>query len=146
VKNLHLFLIATALISIMAGFGCTLPTAEEKAQQEKILKAMPFDIIIGGNNARLNSEFCAKIPAPVKTNAEVLINVKSNDIIVVSITPSTPEGIVKAGKKPFILLVENDGKSALNKIRNGKKLKPGFYLMNINANNQIASVVFEIIK
>ena len=148
-KNLSLFTLAVLSLLFIAGCGGSAKkelTPEEKVQKAKLAAALPFEVTIAGDKALLNTEFCAKIANPVDAVAEISVEAKSNDIIVASIYESDAEGIAQAGKKPFIVLIGKDGKSALNKTSDGKKLKPGFYVMNINADNQIASVLFEIKK
>lgn len=150
-KMLHLLSFSVAMVLLLTIAGCgTLAkkelSPEEKAQQEKLAAVLPFDVSIDGNKAQLNSEFCAKIANAVSTTAEVLVNSKTEDAIVASIFPSDADGIAKAGIQPIILLLGNDGKNTLDKTRNGKKLEPGFYVININADNKIASIVFEIKK
>lgn len=147
--NLLSFSVATALLLTVAGCGTLAkkePTPEEKAQQEKLTAVLPFEVSIDENKAQLNSEFCAKVVNPVAATAEVLVNTETNDPIVASIFPSNADGIAKAGIQPIILLIGSDGKNSLDKSRKGQKLEPGFYVININADNKIASVVFEVKK
>jgi hypothetical protein len=151
-NRINLFFTVSIMITMLTlSSGCSSIakkelSSEEKAKQVKIAEVLPFEIIIDGNKAQLNSDFCAKVVPPISAVAEVMVNAKSDDIIVATIYHSDAEGIAKAGKQPFILLMGNDGKSSLDKIRNGKKLKPGFYVINVSVDKQIASVVFEIKK
>lgn len=147
-KILHLFIASVLSLLVLAGCGVLVKkelTPEEKAQQGKLAAVLPFEISIDNNQAQLNSEFCAKIANPVSSAAEVLVQSKSDDTIVASIYPSNADGIALAGKQPCILLLGDDGKSSLDKIREGK-LKPGFYVINISVGDKIASVVFEVKK
>ena len=148
-KNLHFMTFAVLAMLVLSGCG-TLEkkelSPEAKAQQAKLSAVLPFEICIAGDKAQLNNEFCAKIVNPVDAVSEVVIGAKSNDVIVASIYESDAEGIAKKVKNPSILLIDNGGKGSLDKTQNGEKLKPGFYVMQVNADNKIASVVFEIKK
>lgn len=150
-NKISLFLMAAIMITmltLLSGCGTIAKkelTAEEKAEQVKIAAALPFGVSIGGKKAQLNSEFCAKIAEPVKNTAEILVDAKTDDIVVITILPSTPEGIAKPRKKQAVIAITEDKKSSLDKADTGK-LKPGFYVMNVNVNNVITSVVFEIKK
>lgn len=116
---------------------------EEKKQQATIAATLPFGIAIDGKAAVLNNEFCAKIAEPVTDSAEIQVNIQSNDPIVANITPATKQGLDKAGSKPMIIVIDGQT-SALDKTFSGKKLKPGKYVMRVNADNKIASILFEV--
>ena len=146
----QLFMMAVTIVIVVAFSGCEILTkkgvsAKEKSEQAKKVAALHFGVSIGGQKAQLNNEFCAKIKNPVNNNAEIFVDADTKDIIVITIQPATPEGIATSGKKPSMIIITKGKKSSLDKIDTGK-LKPGFYVMNVNVNNIITSVVFEIKK
>ena len=146
-KNLYLILIValmTGTVSCKSLFQKEL-TPEQQARQQALAATLPFELVIGGQQAQKNNEFCAKLSEPVSNNAEIKIDVESKNMIIATITPGTPEGLVQPGKKPLVLIFDN-GTTTLDKTDTGQKLSPGIYIINVNADNKVASVIVEIEK
>ena len=148
-KNNFLMMCCAMVMVIVISSCTTVPTAkkltkEEIQLQEDIAATLPFEVIIGGQKAQQYTEFCAKLPSPVNNKADIVISELDDDLIVITVTPATKDGLPKAGKKPMILQSTNSNKLSFAKSFSGKKLSPGNYIMNINANNKIATVLFVI--
>jgi len=118
-------------------------TADTKKQQAALRATLPFDVEIAGQKPVLSNEFCAKIIKPVRKNAKVKINIKTKTKIVITLTPGNAEGLVKAGAKPYVLLVR-DSTTSLDKTFSGRKLRAGMYVMRVNADDKIASILLNI--
>lgn len=146
-KNIYL---ALAICLMIGTAGCKSffskeLTPAEKARQQALAETLPFDVQIGGQQATFFNEYCSKIPEKISNDAEIKVDVESKDPIVLTISPGTPEGLVQPGKKP-VLLTTKSCSTTLDKTDTGKKLAPGLYVIYINADNKIASVIFEIEK
>lgn len=147
-----LYLLITVTLAVLLAPGCKSLlskkelTPAEKAKQKTLAATLPFDVTIGGQAAQMNNEFCAKIAEPVDDNAEISVGINSKNTIVLTVTPGTKEGLVQHGKKPEVLTITNNQKTALDKTYSGKKIKPGLYILNANADNKVASIIFEIKK
>ena len=148
--NKDFLLMCCAMVSLIILSSCTtVPIAKELSKEEiklqkDIAATLPFEVIIGGQKAQQDNEFCAKLPLPINNKAEIVISELDDDLIVITITPATKDGLPKAGKKPVILQTVNSNKLNLDKSFSGKKLSSGNYVMNINANNKIATILFVI--
>lgn len=144
-KNFNLLIMVFMLAMVLV--GCRMfqkeLTAEEKEKQAEIAATLPLGVKIGGQQAVPDNEFCAKIAQPVSNAAEILVDTPANDAIVVTVTPATANGLVKAGTKPAIIIIDGIS-SSLNKTFSGQKLNPGIYIMRVNADNKISSILFEI--
>lgn len=147
-KNFLLMCCAMVFLIVLSSCTTMSPgkelTKEEIKLQEDIAATLPFEVIIGGQKAQQNTEFCAKLPLPVNNKAEIVISELDDDLIVITIIPATKDGLPKSGKKPVVLQTVDSNKLNLEKSFSGKKLSPGSYVMNINANNKIATVLFTI--
>lgn len=148
--NKNFLLMCCAMVSLIVLSSCTTISPakelskEEIKLQEDIAATLPFEVIIGGQKALQDTEFCAKLPLPVNNKADIVISELDDDLIVITIIPATKDGLPKAGKKPVVLQTVNSNKLKLDKSFSGKKLSPGGYIMNINANKKIATIFFVI--
>ena len=132
------------LLMISAGCATKELSPEEKALLQKINLQLPFQVAIDGNTARTDSVIAAVIEEPVTATSEIVCTIENNDIINISFMPSDKEGIVIPGKKPALILLRDGNKTTLNQTTDKKKLKPGYYLMDVTSGDKTSRIVIEV--
>jgi hypothetical protein len=144
-KKFSLLFIAVS-ISILLLNGCVTKelTHEEKEIIAKAQAQLPFPVKVDGNSAVTNSTIAALIEDSVSSDSEILCEVANDDIINITFFPCDNEGIVVPGKKPALIIIRESNKSSLDKTIDGKKLTPGFYLMDVSQGNRTSRIVIEV--
>jgi hypothetical protein len=141
-----LFLLSAVAVSILLLNGCVTKelTPEEKVIIAKSQAQLPFSVKVDGNSAVINSTIAALIEDSVSSDSEILCEIANDDIINITFFPCDNEGIVVPGKKPALIIIRDGNKSSLDKTIDGKKLTPGFYLMDVSAGNTTSRIVIEV--
>ena len=132
------------LLMIPSGCATKQLSPEEQAEQAEINSKLPFDVAIDGNVAKTNSTVAAVIEEPVTATSELVCSTDNNDIINITFMPSDKGGIVVAGKAPALIILRDGNKITLDQTTDKKKLKPGYYLMDVTSGDKTARVVIEI--
>ena len=144
-KKFSLLFIAVSISTLLLS-GCVTKelTSEEKEIIAKSQAQLPFSVKVDGNEAVANSTIAALIEDPVSADSEVLCEITNDDIINITFFPCDNEGIVVPGKKPALIIIREGNKSSLDKTMDGKKLTPGFYLMDVTAGKRTSRIVIEV--
>ena len=144
--NKSIFLIFAVSVFLLFFSGCVTKelTPEEKAAIVKINALLPFQVSVNGNEARTDTEVAAVIDDPVPATAEIVCNTENRDLITITFMPCNKEGIVVPGKKPALIILRDSNKTTLDNTTDGKKLKPGFYLMDVTAGDKTSRIVIKI--
>jgi hypothetical protein len=125
-KRLLLFFI------IWAAFVCGLSASD----------SLPFPVSLGGQAAKDGTPF-AKIENPVAVDAELVVDSKS-DMIIVNVNLVNAKNEPVPGSTPAVILLQGKTKTTIDKTMDGKKLSAGNYIMSVVSEGKTASVLFTI--
>jgi hypothetical protein len=125
-KRLLLFFI------IWAAFVCGLFASD----------SLPFPVSLGGQAAKDGTPF-AKIENPVAADAELVVDSKS-DMIIVNVNLVNAKNEPVPGSTPAVILLQGKTKTTIDKTMDGKKLSAGNYIMSVVSKGKTASILFTI--
>ena len=139
-------LFSAVSVSILLITGCVTKelTPQEKEVIAKTQAQLPFGVKVDGNSASAHSTIAAVIEEPVAADSELVCDIINDDIINITFFPCDNEGIVVPGKKPELVIIRDGNKKSLAETNGGKKLTPGFYLMDVTAGNLTSRIVIRI--
>lgn len=120
-----------AVLVFSAVVGCSKPLAPVKDIQ---ISGMPLDT---------KTMVLSKLNTPVAPDALVQVPGKQ-ETITVNVFPADPQGIVKSGIKPEIILVSGTDHFKLDQTMSKKELSKGMYLMNIVYGGKTERVLFSV--
>jgi hypothetical protein len=125
-KRLLLFFI------IWAAFVCGLFASD----------SLPFPVSLGGQAAKDGTPF-AKIENPVAADAELVVDSKS-DMIIVNVNLVNAKNEPVPGSTPAVILLQGKTKTTIDKTMDGKRLSAGNYIMSVVSKGKTASILFTI--
>ena len=106
---------------------------------------MPFPVMIGGQKTTRKNSICASIANPVSSNAEIVLEAKTDKMMIINVFPCDENGKVARGVKTEIILIKKGGnKTSLDKTVSKNKLSPGTYIMNATAADKTARIFFKV--
>jgi hypothetical protein len=131
---INLFLMKRLLLFfiIWAAFVCGLSASD----------SLPFPVSLGGQAAKDGTPF-AKIENPVAVDAELVVDSKS-DMIIVNVNLVNAKNEPVPGSTPAVILLQGKTKTTIDKTMDGKKLSAGNYIMSVVSEGKTASVLFTI--
>jgi hypothetical protein len=104
--------------------------------------SLPFPVSIGGQAAKDGTPF-AKIENPVAADAELMVESKS-DMIIVNVNRVNAKNEPEQGSTPAVILLQGKTKTNIDKTMDGKKLAAGKYIMSVVSEGKTASILFTI--
>jgi hypothetical protein len=125
-KRLLLFFI------IWAAFVCGLVASD----------SLPFPVSLGGQAAKDGTPF-AKIENPVAADAELVVDSKS-DMIIVNVNLVNAKNEPVPGSTPAVILLQGKTKTTIDKTMDGNRLSAGNYIMSVVSKGKTASILFTI--
>ena len=145
-------LVVAAVVLLTGITGCELLNQIKKAGKSdsgsassSSVNVLPFPVKLGGQAAAKRNDICAAIANPVANNAEIFVDVPTNDMIIINAFPSDANGKIPSGAKAAIILIKKgENKTTIDKTTDNKKLSSGTYLMNVVATGKTARVVFVV--
>lgn len=140
----------TDMIQPMKNFLTLVLTAVAFSSVASLVRAegetpLPFSVSIGGQAAQAKSgePNFARVEKPVAANAALEVGAKAS-MIIVNVTVADENGVPKEGATPAVIIIQGGNKTTLDKTMDGKKLAPGNYLLAAVADENTASVFFQI--
>jgi len=117
-----------------------------KSQSSAKTYSLPFGVKIGGKSAVAKNDICAEIPGTVANNAKIVVDAKTDDMIIINVFPCKEDGSVSSGTKcrSIILIKKGSNKTTLNKSTENVTLPAGTYIMNVVAQGTTARVIFKL--
>jgi hypothetical protein len=131
---INLFLMKRLLLFfiIWAAFVCGLFASD----------SLPFPVSLGGQAAKDGTPF-AKIENPVAADAELVVDSKS-DMIIVNVNLVNAKNEPVPGSTPAVILLQGKTKTTIDKTMDGKRLSAGNYIMSVVSKGKTASILFTI--
>lgn len=119
-----------------------LGTAQAQAGRSPIY---PFDVRVGGQLARVDSEYAvfARLPSPVRSTAEVAVDTFPGTLII-NAFPSNDSGDAVDTSQSAVVLAQDATRARLDQTMNGQRLSSGSYMLNIVAGGQTSRVLIEV--
>ncbi len=158
-KEMKSISLVLACVMLTAVTGCKLlDSIKTKSQNLKLSSGtpqsqssaksyeLPFGVKIGGKAAVAKNDICAAIPGSVTNNSEIVVDAKTDDMIIINVFPCREDGSVPSGTKcrSIILIKKGSNKTTLDKGTENVVLPKGTYIMNVVAQGNTARVVFTL--
>ena len=104
--------------------------------------SLPFPVSLGGQTAKDGTPF-AKIENPVAADAELMVESKS-DMIIVNVNRVNAKNEPVPSSTPAVILLQGKTKTNIDKTMDDKKLPAGNYIMSVVSEGKTASILFTI--
>lgn len=136
-------------IVVACFIGAVLQAGEDKKEDKERPVALPFDVKVGGQDAKMvkKDDPRATVADPVKADAELVVDIKADKdtLVLINIFPADDTGMSpKQGGAPSIIMVKGDNKTKLDQTMDKKALTAGKYIMNVVAVQRTALIAFSV--